>query len=67
MPSMFRDLAYERLEHDEAIQVLKKERESFGDDINKLKNQIAMKQLKINAITYVIAATELYMVNRRDV
>lgn len=51
------------LSHDEAVQVLKKEREDLHDDIEKLKMKIALKQLKIDAITYTLAATKLYRVN----
>ena len=47
----------------QAVQVLKKEREDLHDDIEKLKMKIALKQLKIDAITYTLAATKLYRVN----
>lgn len=49
--------------HEEAIAVLKKEREDLRNDVENLKLKIALKQLKINALTYTLAATELYMVN----
>ena len=63
MNTMISQEARDCLSHDEAVQVLKKEREDLHDDIEKLKMKIALKQLKIDAITYTLAATKLYRVN----
>ena len=63
MNTMISQEARDCLSHDEAVQVLKKEREDLHDDIEELKMKIALKQLKIDAITYTLAATKPYRVN----